>query len=50
MAGGHSVTLPPDILEQLIRHPLTDQSVAGFMADWDSVYSAGTTTIDLLGR
>lgn len=48
MAGAHSATIPPDILEQLIRHPLTDQGVAGFMADWSEVYGAGTTTRDLL--
>lgn len=48
MAGAHSVTLPPEIMEQLIRHPLTDQGVSGFMADWNSVYGAGVTTADLL--
>ena len=48
LAGAHSATLPPDIIEQLIRHPLTDDGVAGFMVDWTAAYGAGTTTADLL--
>jgi len=48
MAGAHSATLPPDILDLLLSHPLTDSGVAGFMADWNSVYGAGTSTIDLI--
>lgn len=48
MAGAQSATLPPDILEALIRHPLTDQGVAGFAADWAAAYGAGKTTLDLI--
>lgn len=48
MAGAHSATLPPDILEALIRHPLTDSGIAGFSADWASAYGAGSTTLDLI--
>ncbi len=48
MAGAHSATLPPDILEALIRHPLTDSGVAGFSADWAAAYGEGRTTLDLI--
>lgn len=48
MAGAHSATLPPDILEALIRHPLTDSGIAGFSDDWASAYGAGKTTLDLI--
>ncbi|MCM5558063.1 transaldolase family protein [Pleomorphomonas sp. JP5] len=48
MAGAHSATLPPDILEALIRHPLTDSGIAGFAADWADAYGEGRTTLDLI--
>jgi len=48
MAGAHSATVPPDILEALLRHPLTDQGVAGFMSDWGEAYGVGKTVVDLL--
>ena len=48
MAGGQSVTLPPDMLEALIRHPLTDSGLAGFAADWAAAYGEGVTTLDLI--
>lgn len=48
MAGAHSATLPPDILEALIRHPLTDSGVAGFAADWTAAYGEGRSTADLI--
>ena len=48
MAGAHSATLPPDILEALVRHPLTDSGIAGFAADWSAAYGEGRTTLDLI--
>lgn len=48
MAGAHSATLPPDILEALIRHPLTDSGIAGFSKDWATAYGEGSTTLDLI--
>lgn len=48
MAGAQSATLPPDILEALIRHPLTDSGIAGFSADWAAAYGEGKTTLDLI--
>ncbi len=32
--GAHVVTLPPSVLRQLYQHPLTDQGLTAFSADW----------------
>ena len=32
--GVDVVTLPPSVLEQAMKHPLTDQGIAKFDADW----------------
>ncbi len=37
MAGAHVCTIPPSVLRQLIKHPLTDIGLAGFLADWKKV-------------
>ncbi|MBX6396220.1 MAG: fructose-6-phosphate aldolase [Alicyclobacillaceae bacterium] len=34
LAGAHIATLPYAVLERLIRHPLTDQGIERFLADW----------------
>ncbi len=36
-AGAHVATLPPSVLRQCIKHPLTDIGLAGFLADWKKV-------------
>ena len=37
LAGAHVCTLPPTLLRQLMKHPLTDIGLAGFLADWKKV-------------
>jgi transaldolase len=32
--GADVVTLPPGVLRQLVKHPLTDKGLDGFLADW----------------
>ena len=32
--GAHVATLPPSVLKQLVKHPLTDRGLDSFMADW----------------
>ncbi|MDA0312564.1 MAG: fructose-6-phosphate aldolase [Gemmatimonadetes bacterium] len=34
MLGADCCTLPPKVLWQLSKHPLTDKGLEGFMADW----------------
>lgn len=37
LAGAHVCTLPPAVLRQLIKHPLTDIGLERFLADWKKV-------------
>jgi transaldolase len=34
MAGAHIATVPFAVIEQIAKHPLTDQGIAKFAADW----------------
>ncbi|MEH7386074.1 fructose-6-phosphate aldolase [Bacillus sp. JJ1521] len=36
LAGAHIATIPYSVIEQLTKHPLTDQGLAKFAADWKS--------------
>uniref|UniRef100_UPI00321620E4 transaldolase family protein n=1 Tax=uncultured Draconibacterium sp. TaxID=1573823 RepID=UPI00321620E4 len=38
MAGAHSATVGPDLLNQLVAHPMTDISVAQFEVDGKDLY------------
>jgi len=35
--GADVVTLPPDILGKMIKHPLTDIGIKNFLADWEKL-------------
>ncbi|MBN6885914.1 transaldolase [Cytobacillus horneckiae] len=37
MAGAHIATIPYKVIEQLTKHPLTDQGIEKFAADWKTV-------------
>jgi transaldolase len=34
-AGAHVATIPPKIIHQLLKHPLTDSGLATFVKDWE---------------
>ncbi|MBY0281894.1 MAG: fructose-6-phosphate aldolase [Alphaproteobacteria bacterium] len=34
-AGAHVATIPPKIIHQLLKHPLTDNGLATFVKDWE---------------
>lgn len=36
LAGAHIATVPYKVIEQMTRHPLTDQGNAKFTADWEN--------------
>jgi transaldolase len=36
LAGGDSCTMPYNVYQQLIRHPLTDIGLKRFLADWNA--------------
>ncbi len=37
LMGAHVATLPPQVLQQLLKHPLTDVGLERFLADWQKV-------------
>lgn len=38
-AGAHIVAVPPQVVRQMIGHPLTDDGVRKFAADWEELFS-----------
>lgn len=36
LLGAHIATLPYKVIQQMIKHPLTDQGIEKFTADWES--------------
>ncbi len=46
-AGAGAVTVAPDLLEQLLYHPLTDKAVWDFTADFESITAKGSTMREL---
>lgn len=37
MIGADVATLPPDVLKQLLQHPLTDRGLEQFLSDWSKL-------------
>jgi len=37
LAGSHIGTMPYSVLEKLVKHPLTDQGIERFLADWEGM-------------
>ncbi|SDE42797.1 transaldolase [Priestia aryabhattai B8W22] len=35
LAGAHIATIPYTVIEQLVKHPLTEQGIEKFAADWE---------------
>ena len=42
-AGAHVATVPPDVLEKMFKHPLTDEGIQRFQNDWKKVEKLGET-------
>jgi len=47
LCGGQAFTASPEILNPLLKHPLTDPSVGQFVQDWEKAYREGGVTTDL---
>jgi TalC/MipB family fructose-6-phosphate aldolase len=47
LAGAHIVAVGLGVLEACANHPLTDQCVAQFIADWEALYGAGKRVYNL---
>jgi transaldolase len=41
LAGAQIVTVPIDVLRQMIHHPLTEAGIARFRKDWEATQNAG---------
>ncbi len=40
LAGAHIATLPFKVLQQMVKHPLTDKGIVQFRKDWDEARKA----------
>ncbi len=40
LAGSHIATLPFNVFQQMVHHPLTDKGISQFRADWDKARKA----------
>lgn len=49
MAGGHAVTINPQLFDTLTYHPLTDNAIEAFNSDWESVYGK-TRILDMFQK
>jgi transaldolase len=34
LLGAHVATIPFKVIQQLVKHPLTDKGLEGFLSDW----------------
>jgi len=39
LAGAHVATIPAKIIDQMFKHPLTDNGLSAFLKDWEKVKS-----------
>jgi len=37
LMGADCATIPPKVLWQMVKHPLTDKGIEAFMKDWESL-------------
>ena len=37
LCGAHVATIPFNVLQQLVKHPLTDSGLKKFLEDWEKV-------------
>ena len=38
LAGSHIATIPMKVLQQMVKHPLTDKGIESFMKDWNNAF------------
>ncbi len=44
LAGAHIATIPFKVLQQMVKHPLTDRGIVQFRKDWDEARKAAAAT------
>jgi transaldolase len=45
LAGAHIATVPFKVLQQMVRHPLTDKGIVQFRKDWDEARKAAAAKV-----
>jgi transaldolase len=45
MIGADAATMPPDVLQKLLRHPLTDRGLDQFLADWNQLVARAKAAV-----
>lgn len=45
LLGAHVATVPPKVLHQLLKHPLTDRGLEAFLADWAKLPESRRTIV-----
>jgi transaldolase len=43
LAGAHIATVPFKVIQQMVRHPLTDKGIVQFKKDWQAARAAATS-------
>ena len=38
-AGAHIATVPANVIKEMLKHPLTDSGIEGFMKDWNDAFN-----------
>lgn len=46
LAGAYAATMAPELLDLVVKHPLTDSGVAVFCEDWAAAFGSGATTLE----
>ena len=46
LMGAHVATMPPKVLWQMTKHPLTDKGIEGFLADWAKMPAEMRSIVD----
>lgn len=46
-AGAENIAVNLDLLENMSKHPLTDQTLKTFKSDWESVFGKGVRIVDM---
>ncbi|GAB6100271.1 fructose-6-phosphate aldolase [Halanaerocella petrolearia] len=47
LAGSQAITAKPNLIKELVSHPMTDQGVEEFISDWETTYGTGNKAYNL---
>jgi transaldolase len=44
LAGAHIATVPFKVIQQMVRHPLTEKGIVQFKKDWQAAHEAASSS------